>query len=102
VSVATAISVCQALEPLHRNGLPHGSLNPTDVVVMVDGEVRLQLAPLWEALATSPLASSMELPTQASYLAPEVSAGGQPTPAADVYSLGVILFELLSGRMPYY
>ena len=102
VSVATGISICQALEPLHRYRLAHGDLTPPNIVVMANGDVKLQLAGIWEVYSASPTAGAMVLPGMAPYLAPEVSAGSMPSTASDVYALGVILYELLAGRLPYY
>ncbi len=102
VSVGTAISICQALEPLHRNLLAHGDLVPQNVAVLANGDVKLQLTGVWEAYGVSPTAGAMVLPGMAPYLAPEVSTGAMPAPTSDVYALGVILFDLLSGRLPYY
>lgn len=102
VSVGTAISLCAALEPLHKSRVAHGDLQPGNVAVLADGDVRLQLSGIWEAYRGSQTAEAMVLPGLAPYLAPEISAGSPPTPASDVYAIGAILFELLSGRLPYY
>jgi serine/threonine-protein kinase len=102
VSVGTAISVCQALETLHRSKMSHGDLTPHNIAILANGDARLQLTGIWEAYSMSPSAGAMVLPTMAPYLAPEVSAGAMPSASSDVYALGIILFELLSGRLPYY
>lgn len=102
VSVGTAISICHALDALHRAGLVHGDVGGQNLVVMANGEVRLQLAGIWEAYSASPSAGAMVLPAMAPYLAPEVSSGGQPSRSSDVYAVGVLLYELLAGRQPYY
>lgn len=101
VSVATAISICQSLEALHRVGLAHGDLTSNHVVITADGEARLQLAGIWEAYPGSASAGAAVLPNMAKYLAPEVSAGALPTPPSDVYAAGILLYELLTGRPPY-
>ncbi|HSI73342.1 MAG TPA: PASTA domain-containing protein [Fimbriimonas sp.] len=102
VSVGTAISVCQALEPLHRSRLCHGDLSPANIAILANGDAKLQLTGIWEAYGMSPTAGAMVLPSMAPYLAPEVSGGQMPSPKSDVYAIGIMLFELLSGRLPYY
>jgi len=101
VAVSTAISICEGLNTLHHGGVAHGDVTARNIVVQPDGQCRLQLAGLWEAYSASQTAGLVALPGMAPYLAPEVSAGSLPSPASDVYSLGIALYQLLSGRLPY-
>ena len=101
VSVASGISLCTALDALHRANLAHGDVSAQNVVVLANGDLRLQLAGIWEAYGASDKAGGMVLPAMAPYLAPEVGEGGYPTPQSDVYAVGVILYELLVGRPPF-
>lgn len=102
VSLDLAISVLRGLEALHRNGIVHGDVSPTNAVVMPNGSARLQLAGIWEAYHASPEAAKAVYPGMAPYLAPEVSAGEMPGPQSDLYAAGVVLFELLVGRQPFH
>lgn len=101
VAVSTAISICEALASLHQRNTAHGDVSADNIVSLPDGQCRLQLAGLWEAYSSSQTAGAVALPGMAPYLAPEVSAGGMPSPSADVYAVGVLLYQLLSGRLPY-
>lgn len=101
VSVAMAVSTLEALRSLHEAGFVHGDVGAHNIVVQPDGTARLQLPGLWEAYSSSETAGGVMLPAMAPYLAPEVSSGGMPTASSDVYGLGVILFQLLTGKFPY-
>ncbi|HEY0866924.1 MAG TPA: PASTA domain-containing protein [Fimbriimonas sp.] len=102
VSVGMVISVLQALDAFHKSGIVHGDLYPGHISVLGDGQARLQMGGLSDAYATSPTAASLILPSLAPYLAPEVSSGGPSSISSDIYAVGIILYELLSGRQPYY
>jgi len=101
VSVSTAISVCEGLELIHEQGLIHGDLSSANVLVLPDGQVRLALPGVWQAYAASESAGIQMHPIMAPYMAPEVSRGEMPSAQSDIYAVGVLLHELLTGRLPY-
>jgi eukaryotic-like serine/threonine-protein kinase len=100
-SVSMAISLCQSIEPVHRAKLVHGDVSGQNVIVMANGDVKLQLTGIWEAYSASSGAGAAVLASLAPYLAPEVSQGDMPSPSSDVYAIGILMFELLTGRAPY-
>lgn len=101
LAVTTAVDVCEALAAIHRAGLVHGDIGAHTVVVRPDNSVRLQLTNFWEAYGASRMAGSVVLQSMAPYLAPEVSAGEMPAPSSDVYAVGVLLYEMLTGKQPF-
>lgn len=101
VAVQTALSILEPLEALHQAGIAHGDLSGENIVISPDGSAKLQLAGIWQAYSRSSTAGAVVLPSMAPYLAPEVSSGGLPAPASDVYAVGILLFHLLTGKSPY-
>jgi len=101
VVVSTAISICEGLASLHQRGVVHGDVSPDTLVALPDGQCRLQIPGIWEAYSSSQTAGIVALPGMAAYLAPEISAGGMPSPQGDVYAVGILMFQLVSGRLPY-
>ena len=93
-----AQDLCLALSAVHRHGLVHGDVKPDNVMREHGG--RLVLMDFGSASDFLGCPASVTSGTL-NYMAPEVLRGHAATPAADLYSLGVLLFFLLSGRYPY-
>ena len=101
------LRVCEAVNFAHRKKIVHRDLKPSNILVTDQGTPKLldfgiaKLLNPEEANETlMPTATQMRLMT-AEYAAPEQIRGEEITPATDVYSLGVLLFELATGERPY-
>lgn len=93
--------IADALAHAHGQGIVHRDLKPANVLVDWAGDqVKLVDFGLARALGAAQTGTGLVLGTP-SYLAPEQLAGAPPTPAGDLYALGVTLFELLAGRLPH-
>lgn len=101
VSLATVAGVVEALDAIHMSGIAHGDVGPHNIIATHDGSAKLQLAGVWKAYSSSRTAGVAVLAQMAPYLAPEVCTGQKPSVRSDLYSIGVILFELLTGRVPH-
>jgi len=91
----------RAIDAAHREGIVHRDLKPANL--LLDGEERVHVADFGIASAAG-LGSLTQTGTilgTASYLSPEQALGERTTPATDIYSLGVVAFELLTGRRPF-
>ena len=94
--------VAAAVDHAHGLGVIHRDIKPTNLIIEADGRVRLAdfgIARTVDDPAT--ITSSGELVGTITYLAPEILAGQPATAASDIYSLGAVTFELLSGQPPY-
>ena len=103
LSVVTQLA--RALHAVHRAGIVHGDLKPQNVMLRADGSVVLSdfgiARPLHGPAPAAAPPSAQERIGTPFYLSPEQARGEPVTPASDLYSLGVMLFEMLTGERPY-
>jgi serine/threonine-protein kinase len=99
VAADVIAQAAETLAYLHGQGVVHGDIKPGNLLIPRRGPVRL--IDFGAARRTGARAQSWATQATPEYVAPEVVAGERPTPATDVYALGIVLFELLCGRSPY-
>ncbi len=95
-------AVCRALSAAHRQGIVHRDIKPGNVMVTPEGQVKVMdfgIARLADGAET--VAQTAAVLGTASYLSPEQARGEPVDERSDIYSLGVVLYEMLTGRPPF-
>ncbi len=98
--VAVAIQICSALEAAHAQRLVHRDIKPQNILRAQGGQVKLADFGIARSLAATQHTEIGTVLGTAAYLSPEQARGLEVTAAADIYSLGVVIYELLTGRPP--
>ncbi len=107
-AVHVASQVCRALGTAHESGIIHRDFKPSNIVlVALEGDldfVKVVDFGICAHVDSEPTASSSQqelIIGSPDYMAPEQAAGAEANPASDIYALGSVLFEMVTGRLPY-
>ena len=100
-AVAVVRPGLEALAVAHRAGLVHRDIKPENILISDDGDVKIADFGLVRAIAASTVTSSSVILGTAAYLSPEQVTTGSASASSDVYGVGIVLFELLTGRTPF-
>ena len=105
VSDAAKVSILRqsadALQAAHDAGVIHRDVKPGNLLVRADGTVKITDFGIARALSSAALTDAGQMIGTPAYMSPEQSSGGSITAATDVYSLGVVAYELFAGRPPF-
>jgi len=105
VEVDDALSIieqaCEGLHYAHRHGVVHRDVKPGNLLRAREGEVKLADFGIAKATEQSSITQIGSVLGTAAYLAPEQARGEEAGPSADLYALGVVTYQLISGRLPY-
>ena len=100
-AVDIVTQACRGLDYAHRNGVVHRDVKPGNLLVSESGVVKLADFGIARATGQSSITQVGSVLGTAAYLSPEQARGEEAGPQADLYSLGVVTYQLLSGRLPY-
>jgi len=100
-AVDIILQACRGLDYAHRNGVVHRDVKPGNLLVSEAEIVKLADFGIARATDQSSITQVGSVLGTAAYLAPEQARGEEAGPRADIYSLGVVAYQLISGRLPY-
>ena len=100
-AVYVMIQICQGVDHAHNQGIIHRDLKSQNV--MIDDELNVKIADFGIALSSNEadMTHTNTIMGSVHYLAPELARGCLATPASDIYSLGILLYEFLTGTVPF-
>lgn len=101
IIVHVAQELAAALDYAHNEGLVHRDISPSNVLVSRAGEIKLADFGIAKALGNTGFARTGVVKGKVPYMAPEYARQGHYDPRSDLFSLGVLLYELVSGRRPF-
>src|SRR5687768_11979731 len=101
VAVEIVAAAARALAAAHRRGLIHRDVKPANLLIGRDGRVRLADFGIARALTSNRVTQPGTVLGSIPYLSPEQARGDDATASGDIFSLGVVLFEMLTGSLPW-
>ncbi|HLR07881.1 MAG TPA: Stk1 family PASTA domain-containing Ser/Thr kinase [Bacillota bacterium] len=93
--------ITSAINHAHANNIIHRDIKPQNILINTYGQVKVTDFGIAIALSATTLTQTNSILGSVHYLSPEQARGGMATKKSDVYSLGIVLFELLTGRLPF-
>lgn len=98
-ATSIALQISAGLEAAHNNGIIHRDVKPQNIIISTDGKVKV--ADFGIARATSTQTINSGVMGSVHYSSPEQSRGGYSDEKSDIYSLGITMYEMLTGRVPF-
>ena len=100
-AAAVALQIAEALQAAHEAGVVHRDIKPHNVLVTEAGNVKVGDFGIARAASSSTMTRTGSILGTAHYISPEQAMGEPVGPQSDLYSLGVVLYEMLTGTLPY-
>jgi serine/threonine-protein kinase len=100
-ATSIASDACEALECAHRAGVIHRDVKPANLIITREGAAKLTDFGIAKAAEMTRVTQVGSVLGTVAYLSPEQAVGGETGPQSDIYSLAVVIYEMLAGRLPY-
>jgi eukaryotic-like serine/threonine-protein kinase len=101
VAASVASQIAEALGVAHEHGVVHRDIKPQNVLLTATGDAKVADFGIARAASAATISQRSVVLGTASYMSPEQALGEPATPKSDLYSLGVVLYEMLTGKLPY-
>ena len=100
-SINVAIQIASALEMAHKNNIIHRDIKPHNIIITEDGIAKVTDFGIAKAVSNSTITAFGTTIGSVHYFSPEHARGGYTDAKSDIYSLGVVMYEMLTGRVPF-
>lgn len=100
-AIDIALQICDALEHAHENGVIHRDIKPHNILITRNGRVKVTDFGIAQAVNEATLSYNGMMVGSVHYLSPEQARGGITGAGADIYSFGIVLYEMLTGKLPF-
>jgi serine/threonine protein kinase len=100
-SISVAKQICEGLSEAHKTGVVHRDLKPSNIMIDQDGNVRIMDFGIARSLKEKGITGAGVMIGTPEYMSPEQVEGKEIDIRSDIYSLGVILYEMVTGRVPF-
>src|SRR5918998_994605 len=100
-AAAVALQIAEALRVAHERGVIHRDIKPHNILITDSGHVKVADFGIARAAEATTISDHGDILGTAHYISPEQAMGEPVGPASDLYSLGVVLYEMLTGRVPF-
>ena len=100
-SVNIAIQIASALETAHRNNIIHRDIKPHNIIITEDGIAKVTDFGIAKAVSNSTITAFGTTIGSVHYFSPEHARGGYTDAKSDIYSLGIVMYEMLTGKVPF-